>query len=256
MQGTLSVSLMALLFGMLWLPLGQEGYLYEHWMNIGVFGAAFLMLGAVLFTQDDSEPRLRNVRFVSALLFAAYTVHQFEEHGVDFLGRRYAFVPFLNDLLRGRFTECAEAIQCPLNPENTFYVNTTLVWLVMLLAVWAGRRLPFVGLCAAGIVVVNGLLHVVQGIALRSYNPGLITSVALFLPLGTYAYWLAWSQSLADRVTVAASLAWAIGAHVVLLAGVVAIYVHHWLPEPFYLMILILYSISPLALFRKYFRQF
>ena len=39
-------------------------------------------------------------------------------------------------------------------------------------------------------------------------------------------------------------------------AGVVAIYVHHWLPEPFYLMILILYSISPLALFRKYFRQF
>ena len=56
-------------------------------------------------------------------------------------------------------------------------------------------------------------------------SSGLTTSVALLLPLGTYAYWLAWSQSLADRVTVAASLAWAIGAHVVLLAGVVAIYV-------------------------------
>lgn len=241
---------MAVLFGMLWLPVGQQAYLHEHWMVIGVFGAAFLMLGALLFTGDDGSP-LQDFRFVSVLLFAAYAVHQYEEHGTDFLGRRYAFMPFLNDLLRERFTECAGRVNCPLNPENIFYINTTLVWLVILLAVWAGRRLPFVGLCAAGIVVVNGILHIVQGVALGKYNPGLVTSIVLFLPLGLYYYRFAWSQALADRVTIAASLVWGVIAHVVLLAGVVAIYVHDQLPHPAYLVILVVYSMSPLALFRS-----
>ncbi|MEH0071063.1 HXXEE domain-containing protein [Pannonibacter sp. Pt2-lr] len=46
---------------------------------------------------------------------------------------------------------------------------------------------PGWGLIAVYLLLINAALHVVQGLVLRLYNPGLVTAVALFIPLGVYA---------------------------------------------------------------------
>ena len=42
------------------------------------------------------------------------------------------------------------------------------------------------GLLAIGVyaMVVNGIVHIVDGVVRRQYNPGLVTSIVLFLPIG------------------------------------------------------------------------
>lgn len=44
-------------------------------------------------------------------------------------------------------------------------------------------------LIAVYLVLVNGIAHAVGGLVLRGYNPGLVTAVVLFFPLGAYALW-------------------------------------------------------------------
>lgn len=42
------------------------------------------------------------------------------------------------------------------------------------------------GLVAVYLVLLNGTIHVLQGVISRGYNPGLGTAITLFLPLGGY----------------------------------------------------------------------
>jgi len=42
------------------------------------------------------------------------------------------------------------------------------------------------GLVAVYLVILNGLIHAVQEVISRGYNPGLGTAIILFLPLGAY----------------------------------------------------------------------
>jgi hypothetical protein len=49
---------------------------------------------------------------------------------------------------------------------------------------------PGFGLIAIYGLLVNAVVHIVAAIVKRSYNPGVATSVLLFLPLGGYGWWL------------------------------------------------------------------
>jgi hypothetical protein len=40
----------------------------------------------------------------------------------------------------------------------------------------------WVGLAWIGLTLINGIIHIVTTIRLRLYNPGLVTSIVLFLP--------------------------------------------------------------------------
>ena len=42
----------ALLFAMLWAPLGQTDFLVEHWMKVGTFAIPFFLLGALACAPD------------------------------------------------------------------------------------------------------------------------------------------------------------------------------------------------------------
>lgn len=46
---------------------------------------------------------------------------------------------------------------------------------------------PLLAASAPGLLLANGALHVIGSIVSKSYSPGVITSVLLFFPLGTYA---------------------------------------------------------------------
>ena len=67
-------------------------------------------------------------------------------------------------------------------------INVGGVWIVDLLALYLAAfvRLGF-GLIAIYLMLVNAFVHIVGGLAQRSYNPGLATAVLLFLPLGIYS---------------------------------------------------------------------
>ncbi|KAL7920475.1 hypothetical protein ACQKWADRAFT_322210 [Trichoderma austrokoningii] len=106
-----------------------------------------------------------------------YLLHQFEEHGYDFMGRRYAF--------RSHFCHhlgFENIDECPLTPLVILFVNSTTVWVTALFA----RTRTNVARSFYGFAFINGLTHVipsfVDGFA---YNPGLVSAWLLFFP-GAY----------------------------------------------------------------------
>jgi len=98
-------------------------------------------------------------------------LHQYEEHAH---GR---FRDFVNQLIGGGKPILSETA--------IFWINILLVWLLDLgilygVVYWNTA----LGLIAAYLTFVNGLSHIVMAIVQRRYNPGLWTSIVLFLPLG------------------------------------------------------------------------
>ncbi len=62
-------------------------------------------------------------------------------------------------------------------------------WLFMTLGivlVRASAKWRWVRTAIAGIVLINAVLHAVASLLTRSYSPGLITSVCLWVPLGGF----------------------------------------------------------------------
>jgi hypothetical protein len=137
-----------------------------QWPAATLFAACFLLaLTPLLY--HVAGPVLTLV----FLFLPAYMVHQAEEHFGD------RFRKDINLHIAGG----REA----LTPVATFWINSLGVWGVDLIAVylaWFVR--PSLGLIAVYMALLNGVLHVVSGLVRREYNPGLWTSIGLFLPLG------------------------------------------------------------------------
>lgn len=103
-----------------------------------------------------------------------YMIHQFEEHHHD------RFRTFVNEVIAGG--------RDVLTPGTLFVINSVGVWGVDLLSLYLARYagLAF-GLLAVYLTLVNAVIHIGVAIGMRRYNPGLWTSVALFLPFGAWA---------------------------------------------------------------------
>jgi Protein of unknown function with HXXEE motif len=74
----------------------------------------------------------------------------------------------------------------PVNINGVALVNTAFVWLPIALAAIFPQALRWVGLAWIGLTLINGIIHIVTTIRLRLYNPGLVTSIVLFLPFTIY----------------------------------------------------------------------
>lgn len=235
-----------LAFAMLWLPLGQHDFLLLHWMKIGTFMAPFLVLIALSFNQNrtDGSPQ-----FFALVMFAAYIGHQFEEHWIDLYGRDYAFQGAVNALIAGALGIEAEPGKIPdiLTRASVFVINTSLVWLVAALAIWRGAAFVFPVLAMVAIAFVNGISHVVSSIITGAYNPGLVTSVVLFLPLSVWAYRALLQDGLASKAQVSWSIAWAVAGHIIMIVGLIA--ANWWMlfPEYIYFVLLVAWSVVPTA---------
>lgn len=110
-----------------------------------------------------------------ALQLPLYLFHQGEEH----LGDRFRLD--INSLFGGDV----------LSPAAAFWINAIGVWAVdlvsILLAVFVA---PAWGVIAVDLAIFNGVTHVLAFLARRRSNPGLITSIVLFLPIGGTALWM------------------------------------------------------------------
>jgi hypothetical protein len=122
--------------------------------------------------------------FLAFLTLPFYMLHQYEEHATG------QFKAFVNKTVgRGRDV---------LNDRDIFRVNVLFVWLGTLVILYLCVYVSIIwGLFAGYLMAFNGIVHIATSIRMRRYNPGLWTSVVIFLPLGIYIIYLITRQSAA-----------------------------------------------------------
>lgn len=140
--------------------------LKRHWVASAAFMAAALLLMAPVL--HGTWPIALMLIFLHS---PAYMAHQVEEH----LGDR--FRTYVNQKLCGG--------REGLTSFDVIWINVGMVWGLNLAALYLAR-FGDIGwtLVAPYMLVVNAASHIGWAIRFRSYNPGLATSILLFLPLG------------------------------------------------------------------------
>ena len=174
----------------------------QSWSRVGLpLGIMLLLLSPFL---------LKGVGVILFLVFLqlpVYMFHQYEEHAH---GR---FRDFINQMIGGG--------KLILSDTAIFWINILLVWAldlcILYVAVYWNSSL---GLIAAYLTLLNGLTHIIVALVQRRYNPGLWTSIVLFLPLG------AASIVILTMATQAAILYQVIGlVSAILVHGIILIYI-------------------------------
>jgi hypothetical protein len=145
--------------------------LIDNWVY-GGFLAGILILGLFVAIGGDWSTAL----WLVALQLPLYMIHQYEEHDAD------RFRIFVNQLVGHG--------QDVLTQKAVFMINIPGVWGVNLAAIALAHLVNMgFGLIAIWLTLLNGIIHVAQGVALRRYNPGLVTAICLFLPAGIFGIW-------------------------------------------------------------------
>jgi len=146
--------------------------LIGYWVYGGALAGVLLLLLVPLLTGNWP------LALVAVFLhLPAYMLHQLEEHDND------RFRQFVNTVV-GKGREV-------LSPGAVFIVNVPGVWGVNALSIYLAAMVNIgFGLIAVYLVLVNALVHMIEGAALRRYNPGLGSGIFLFLPLGGITLWL------------------------------------------------------------------
>ena len=164
-------------------------WLSAHWVP------AALIMGLMLLLLLPVEAAGRCVG--STLLYLTlpgYMLHQVEEHWDD------RFRSYANAHVFGG----VEA----LSAEAVLWINILGVWGVNLLSCCAGSFWGAGwGLAAIYLMLVDGLSHIVNAIVAHSYNPGLVSSVIVFLPLTLAALVLIPATPLQHTIGLSFSLA-------------------------------------------------
>jgi hypothetical protein len=140
--------------------------LYRNWVY-GGFLAGLMLLALTFLLAQDWPLWLTPIW----LMLPLYMLHQYEEHDAD------RFRLFVNRTVGGG--------RDALSPFAVFLINIPGVWGVIVVSfalAWNVR--PGLGLIAIYLVLVNAATHIAAGIALRRYNPGLVTAILLFVPMG------------------------------------------------------------------------
>lgn len=134
-----------------------------------------------------------------------YQLHQIEEHYAD------RFRRFVNEHMVGG----ADA----LTPRAVMWINVIGVWALYALILVVADSIDIgLGLIAVYTTLVNGLAHIGMAVALRRANPGLWTSLGLFLPIGLWAWVALTAANGLGAVAHVVGLAVAVLVHVVIIA--------------------------------------
>ncbi|NOU61774.1 HXXEE domain-containing protein [Marinifilum caeruleilacunae] len=244
-----------LLFAMLWLPMGQYDFLIDHWMKIGTYALPFLLIGAFSLNRNGEFKNLnKDYRFISIIMLIAYIVHQYEEHWIDLFGNYYSFYVFNNKFILGNLGATGSAIK-PLTKEAIFVINTSLVWLVGVLAILRAPKHIFPLIAMASIIIVNGFVHILAGVIKFEYNPGMFTSVVIFVPIYiTFVRYLI-KQSKHYIKQIFGGIVWSLLAHVIMVSGLLMANWFNIFPEFVYFIGLVIWSVIPLGLYRNKIRM-
>lgn len=146
----------------------QPGHIFYNWLLLN-WSRAGLVSAIILLAISPLLITVLDITFWTFLQLPIYMIHQYEEHAHG------AFKKFINGMMgEGSITD-----------KDILVINLGYVWLLTLICSYLSLFWsPFFGLIPIYLVVINGLIHVANTVKLRAYNPGLWTSLALFLPVG------------------------------------------------------------------------
>jgi hypothetical protein len=144
--------------------------LVRNWVYGGSLAGVLLLL--LLPAIDNGWPLALVLVY---LQMPIYMLHQLEEHDDD------RFHRVINEMVgHGR----------DVLPDAAIFVINIGVWVLNLisfaLAAHAGIGWGLIGVYA---MVVNAIVHIIDGIVKRGWNPGLVTAIVLFLPVGLGGLW-------------------------------------------------------------------
>lgn len=244
--GRLSVLVLAAGFVYLWTPLGQFPALLFDWQYFGPFIGA-CVLAATLAPRGDGAGGIGARPGVMGLLFFAYTVHQFEEHGYDLLGQTFAFETYMDAVL-GPIMGCAEGAKCPFDRMNIFMINTIMVWWPLGMLIALGRGSLTADLCGVAILFVNAILHIVASLVFGNYNPGLLTAIVVFFPVSAYAVHRLFAIYGPSRTALFHGFIYGVFLHAGLMAATLFTYVFTVIPLWLYPIILFAIATVPLVI--------
>ena len=158
-------------------------WLYENWMKATPFLAFYTFILVFLYVKDANYPL-----YLIWLQGIIYWVHEFEEY--IFPG---GFLEFFNKNPLG-----SNQAEYPLTKIGSFWINIPLVYIAMpfsaILAHFYGIEW---GLWTAYFSFLNAFAHVIMFFVFgRKYNPGLVVSILLNIPVAIYMSWYFWSNNL------------------------------------------------------------
>jgi hypothetical protein len=143
--------------------------LYRYWVYGGALAGILILCLTPLIVRNWSWPLI-----AVFLQLPAYMLHQYEEHDDGRFGR------FINDVIGGGRNILSDAAIFVINIPGVWGVNAISIWLAATYGVGFG-------LIGIYLTLVNAIAHLGPALGLRRYNPGLITGIVLFLPLGLWA---------------------------------------------------------------------
>jgi hypothetical protein len=161
--------------------------------------------------------RWRDPDWLLWLPLPIYMLHQFEEHGVDLLGRSYAFRAALCETI-GWSGALAD---CPATEWFVLAVNPGTVWIAGVAAGVFGARRAMIGAATLGIPAINTIAHVVSAVRTHAYNPGLATALVLFVPMCVWIFRALVQRGLLTPIRVAAAMVSGVALHAVLIGSLV-----------------------------------
>ena len=155
------------------------------WIGLGLSGLLFILLFATNVLRGDvTRSRWFDPVWLAWLAPAAYMIHQFEEYGIDAQGVRFAFPNLLSASLG-----MPPFPDSPLPTALFVAINIPAIWITGLVCGLLSWRHPFVGLGVYAIHFTNSFSHLGSGIATSSYNPGMLASGLISLPLSLWVFY-------------------------------------------------------------------
>lgn len=151
-------------------------WLYDNWMKATPFLAFYSFILVFLYVKD--------VNFALYLIWIqgiVYWVHEFEEYVLP-----GGFLCFFN-----KYALKSKQDEYPLTKAGSFWINIPLVYIAMPMSAVVAHFLGLEwGLWTAYFSVLNASMHVIMFFLFKfKYNPGLVVSVLLNIPLGIYMIW-------------------------------------------------------------------
>ena len=160
-------------------------WLKRDWAKAGLILAIFLLIFLFVFVQKQDM-----VIFVLLLQTPLYMLHQTEEY--VFPG---GFAEFFNEDIFG-----FETGQGPLEQDFIFYINIGLIWILLpVFGLLAINKIQY-GLWIPYFSFFAGIAHIALALkAKKLYNPGLIISLIINIPVGFLSIRFFVNQGLIDN---------------------------------------------------------
>jgi hypothetical protein len=139
--------------------------IYKHWTR------GTTILGLILFsTLFLLNGKIDPVNWFLWLNLSIYALHQFEEF-----------------ILPGGFKQELESqVRGTVSDRAIFFINIIYIWIALPVFFLLRSVSPIFPVSILFTVLINALLHIVTAIRQKHYNPGLIVSVILTLPVASY----------------------------------------------------------------------